>query len=476
MRYEGISKCNEGASEQGYEPPSPRPNELRVNQRSQPTDLMNLYAAHIREWERRFGVALEAAGFDSVVIYAGEEQVAFRDDATYPFVAEPYFKAWAPLTRHPGSAICFEPGKPPRLIYFRDTSFWHAAPEEPDGDWLEHFDLHCVSSRTEQRAALGALRGRVAAIGPEDAGWLDTATANDPSLLAQLDYTRACKTAYEAACIEQANVIAALGHRAAQQAYAEDASEFAIDQVYCEATRQHAANLPYPNIVALNDHAAVLHYQNLRHDKPGTPSSFLLDAGALCNGYAADITRTFTHGSKRMQALIDAVDSLQQALCGQVGDGVDFVALNEHAHALIASVLREFGIVRCSAAEAHERGITRTFLPHGLGHLLGLQVHDAGGRLAGPDGSRREPPPEHPMLRLTRVLESGFVVTIEPGIYFIPSLLTALRSGPQSSSINWSEVAALAPFGGVRIEDDVLVTVKGARNLSRPALAAAGAW
>ena len=125
-----------------------------MNQQSQPTDLMDLYPAHLHEWERRFAVALEAAGFDSVVIYAGEEQLAFRDDAAYPFIAEPYFKAWAPLTRHPGCAIRLEPGKRPRLIYFQDAGFWHEPAAEPEGEWLSHFDLRCVASPAERRTSI----------------------------------------------------------------------------------------------------------------------------------------------------------------------------------------------------------------------------------------------------------------------------------------------------------------------------------
>ena len=74
------------------------------------------------------------------------------------------------------------------------------------------------------------------------------------------------------------------------------------------------------------------------------------------------------------------------------------------------------------------------------------------------------------MLRLTRTLEPGFVVTVEPGLYFIPSLLEALRASEHADMVNWAEVDALSGFGGIRIEDNVLVTEAGQRNLSRPAL------
>ena len=127
---------------------------------------------------------------------------------------------------------------------------------------------------------------------------------------------------------------------------------------------------------------------------------------------------------------------------------MSFVSLNERAHQLLAEVLAEHGITRGAADETYERGITRAFLPHGLGHLLGLQVHDAGGRLEAPGGAERDPPAEHPFLRLTRTLEPGFVVTIEPGLYFIPALLENLRQGAAAKSVDWDRVAQWLPYGG----------------------------
>src|SRR5690606_37907990 len=112
------------------------------------------------------------------------------------------------------------------------------------------------------------------------------------------------------------------------------------------------------------------------------------------------------------------------------------------------------------------------FLPHGLGHLLGLQVHAAGGRQVSPEGDERAPPPEHPFLRLTRVVESGFVVTIEPGIYLIPSLLRPMAT-PHRRRAAWVTIERLLPYGGIRVEDDVLVQAEGIRNLTRDAFASA---
>ena len=110
----------------------------------------------------------------------------------------------------------------------------------------------------------------------------------------------------------------------------------------------------------------------------------------------------------------------------------------------------------------------RTLLPHGLGHFLGLQVHDVAGHQAAPEGGTKEPPARHPFLRTTRTIEEGQVFTIEPGLYFIPMLLREHRAGDTAACFDWDLVDRLTPCGGIRIEDNVLVTADGHRNLTRP--------
>jgi Xaa-Pro dipeptidase len=210
----------------------------------------------------------------------------------------------------------------------------------------------------------------------------------------------------------------------------------------------------------------------LRARPPAVTRSLLIDAGAQLNGYYADVTRTYSAAPRDdFAALIASMETLQQAVCREARSGVDFVALHLLAHRLLASVLREHGLVRCGTDEALAAGITRVFLPHGLGHLLGLQVHDAGGRQTDPDGTLRAPPEGHEALRLTRSLEPGFVVTIEPGLYFIPSLLRGLLERHEAL-VDRAKIERLVPFGGIRIEDDVEITADGHRNLTREAFAA----
>ena len=134
---------------------------------------------------------------------------------------------------------------------------------------------------------------------------------------------------------------------------------------------------------------------------------------------------------------------------------------------MLAALLKEHGILDAEPDEAASLGLTRPFYPHGLGHLLGIQVHDVAGKLAGPGGGTAPPPPLHPTLRTTRILEPGMAVTIEPGCYFIPMLLRPFRGQEHSRRFNWKLIEELSALGGIRIEDDVLVTSAGSRNLTR---------
>jgi Xaa-Pro dipeptidase len=139
----------------------------------------------------------------------------------------------------------------------------------------------------------------------------------------------------------------------------------------------------------------------------------------------------------------------------------------------LAEVLVDSGIACGSKAALLEAGVPERFMPHGLGHLLGIQVHDAGGQLANAEGDLTPPPANHPALRLTRTLTPEMVVTVEPGLYFIPSFLKALREGRTRELLNWPLIETLTPFGGIRIEDNVRITPEGPENLTRDAFAGA---
>jgi Xaa-Pro dipeptidase len=245
-----------------------------------------------------------------------------------------------------------------------------------------------------------------------------------------------------------------------------------VHLAYCQAAGAREEELPYNNIIGYGRHAAVLHYQLLDRERAPGVKSFLIDAGAQHAGYACDITRTYSAEPGEFLDLIRSVDAAQQKLVGRVQPGTDYREIHLEAHRSVAVILVTHGIVSGTAEAAVESGLTSVFFPHGVGHLLGIMVHDASGFAAAPAGGTRAKPEGHPYLRLTRDLEPGFVVTIEPGIYFIDMLLDELKDKGLGPSVNWEQVERFKPYGGIRIEDDVVCTEGAPRNLTREGFAA----
>jgi Xaa-Pro dipeptidase len=285
--------------------------------------------------------------------------------------------------------------------------------------------------------------------------------------MAQLDYGRAAKTPYEVACLYEANVQGARGHVAAERAFRAGASEFEVALAFMGACGQRERELPYNPIIALNEGGAVLHYQIQQREKPAKLHSLLIDAGAEFGGYASDITRTHSHHDAEFAALIKGFDDLQLKLCAQVRVGLDWKDFHQASYRAISEYLREIGVINVSADEAIDTALTSVFYPHGIGHLLGLQVHDVGGLQGTPEGKQIDRPYNHPFLRLTRKLDDGCVVTVEPGFYFIDQLLDEARGKPIGKMIEWKRVAALKHFGGIRIEDNVVARPGSQENLTR---------
>lgn len=431
------------------------------------------YGEHVATLCKRSATALEVAGRDTLAVAAGQGTRKFLDDQDLPYVVHPHFRQWLPLADAPGSWLIYTPGSKPRLLFMQPRDFWYPPPQMPDGYWVDCFDITVVHDRGELAAALPKDAGRCAIIGQaQDA--VDGFVPDNPQMVMDyLHYHRAFKTDYELAVMRQANRMGATAHRAAAAAFRDGGSEFDIHMAYLQAIRQIDAELPYHSIVALNRHGATLHYDRFDRQPPPESLSLLIDAGATHAGYASDITRTHAGaGADGFRALIDGMESNQQKLSTMVREGVSYADLQSEAHRLAADALVAHDFVRVSASEAVESGITRAFFPHGVGHLIGTQVHDVGGFQSGTGGGRTDPPEDQPFLRLTRTLAPGMVVTIEPGLYFIDMLLDRLRATPAGRGVNWARVDAFRRYGGIRIEDNVACTTAEPENLTRDAFAA----
>lgn len=424
----------------------------------------NLYPTHIQRLQEVADKAMAVAEVDSLLIHSGAPRLAFLDDYHAPFKANPHFLWWLPLIHNPHCYLLIRTGKKPVLFYHQADDFWHVPPQPPAGYWCDHVDIHNCTNSVDVKQLLNQLqlnKNTMAWIGEDVALAKDLGinNANAQGLLQHLHYHRSVKSQYEIACIGQANKLALAGHQAAREAFLSGKSEFQTHLAYLAAVQQDQQELPYRNIIGFGAHSAILHYQLLdyRAQNMGQAESFLIDAGAHCNGYAADITRCHSRNSGLYSALIDAMTKAQQSICKQAQPGVLFTDLHQHMHELVLDMLLDFDLVKGSRDELEASQLSSAFFPHGLGHLLGLQVHDIGGWQVDELGKKQTPPKEHPFLRFTRPLLDNMVITIEPGLYVIHTLLQQWRDQGAGHLLCEAAIDRLRPLGGVRIEDNLVV-------------------
>src|SRR5687768_4934165 len=181
----------------------------------------SLFQMHLDVVQARSARALSATGYDSLLIHAGTPPLLFQDDHHLPFKVQAPFKVWAPLSDAPDSFVFYTPGKKPRLLLHAPVDYWHKSPEMPRTYWSDCFDIVSCPDRAAARAALPGDLSRTAFIGAPFAELLSwgPGAINPEHLMAQLDYARATKTAYEVAALLEANVLGARGHVAAEKAF-----------------------------------------------------------------------------------------------------------------------------------------------------------------------------------------------------------------------------------------------------------------
>jgi len=432
--------------------------------------MRDLYRDHVATRQAAAERALGETGFTALVLHSGTQLRYFADDMHAPHHSNPHFAGWVPLAGDE-HLLLVRPGVRPLLVRVAPEDYWYEQAPLGAPFWAGAYDIEEVAS-VDEAWKLVKTKGYVAYLGDAPkaarAHGIEESGVNPEKLVALFDWDRSFKTEYEVACLVEAEEAAARGHLAAREAFHHGASELQIHHAYVSAVGCVDHQLPYESIVALDEKGAILHYLGKRADCRG--DVLLIDSGASHNGYAADITRTWTTDACEagFRDLVSGLDTLQQGLCNEVIPGLPYPDLHHLAHVRIANLLHELGVLKLAGEEAVAKGLTRPFFPHGLGHFLGIQVHDVAGHQASPAGGRTEPPAMHPFLRTTRTIDVGQVFTIEPGVYFIPMLLREPRAGADAGLYDWDLIDALTPCGGVRIEDNLLVTPEGHRNLTRP--------
>ena len=401
--------------------------------------------AAAEHWQLEDQVALIGAG-DKI-------PVPGRGDRTYPFRAHSEYLYLTDRER-PGGVLAFDPHEgwvDFVLPVTRDERLWEgAAADEPGGVPVAKLAAWLEQRRGRPVACLGAALPGVASAGPLEA-----------DLRYGLNHVRRQKDVVELARMRAAEHATRTGFAAIAPLIEPGRSEREL-QIELEAAffRSGADFLAFDTIVGSGPNSAVLHFPPTSR-RCADGELILIDAGAEYRGYASDITRTypvsgrFTPEQQELYAIVETAGVRATERCTA---GTEWRDVHRTAALVIAEGLVEFGLLRGEPEGLVERGAQALFFPHGVGHMVGLGIRDAGEVLRG-----REPAEgEFPRLRVDLPLLPGNVFTVEPGIYLVPALLDddELRERHRDV-VDWERAEAMLGFGGVRIENNVLVTADG---------------
>ena len=305
--------------------------------------------------------------------------------------------------------------------------------------------------------------------------WLGIHPGNEKS---SVDFIKAVvnlrnyKSREEIVEIEKACLVTADMHLAAMRAIRPGIHEYEVVAAIEAAAVSNNCGLSFPIIATINGQTLHNHY----HGNPVKDGDlFLVDSGAETEmGYAGDMTSTTPANHKfttKQREIYRIQSAMHDKSVAALRPGITFEEVYDISALVMVEGLKEIGLMKGDAADAVKEGAHALFYPHGLGHMMGLDVHDMenlGEIYVGYDGRPKSTQFGRSALRLSRTLEPGFVHTIEPGIYFIPELIDQWRGSKNFAAfINYEKVETYKNFGGVRNEEDYLITDTGARLLGK---------
>ncbi len=285
---------------------------------------------------------------------------------------------------------------------------------------------------------------------------------------------RSIKDKHEIIEIEKAVDVAYVMHTTSMKMAMPGIKEQEIAGAVEGASLSFGGPVSFPVILSVD--GQTLHNHN-HHNILKEGRMMVTDAGSESSlHYTSDITRTVPVGGKfnpRQKTIYEIVLKANMLAIEAIKPGIYYKEIHLLAARTIANGLKEIGILKGDTEEIIKAGAHALFFPHGLGHMMGLDVHDMEGlgenNVGYDDSIQRSDQFGLAFLRLARKLEPGFVLTVEPGIYFIPALIDLWRSeGKFTEFINYDKADTYKDFGGVRIEDDILVTENGFRVLGKP--------
>ena len=408
----------------------------------------------IRERQRRAAAAFGNSG-PLVLICAGEPITKPGGlDQTYPFLPYPDYY-WLSGSRRSGGVLAYDPGK--GWVHFvrqanEAERLWEGEPEVPEGE-----DVAALPGWLKARAGKSAVvLGDVSGISPYS---VKTERGLRQTIQDKLDRVRRVKDQADLIWIGKAVDATRAGFQKAREIIKPGVNERQIQiELEAEMFRHGASGTSFGTTVGAGTHCAVLHFE------PGSRvvkenDVVLVDAGAEIFDYCADVSRTFPAGNRfamEQQAIYDVVLAAQLEGIARCRPGVEWHNIHRAAATVICQGLLDLGILKGSIEELLETEAVGLFFPHGIGHMVGLRVRDVGGAAPGRAegcmccGAR---------LRVDLPIKKGFLMTVEPGLYFVPAILdNAERRVKHKNRVHWDVLERWRPVGGMRIEDDVLVT------------------
>jgi Xaa-Pro aminopeptidase len=398
-----------------------------------------------------------------VVIGAGEPiPVPGRYDLTYRFRAHSEYLYLTDRER-PGGVLAFDPkeGWTEFLApVTREELLWSAGDDLREGVPAGARPVAELAAWLDQRTGR-----RVGCLGAAIGG-VSADAALDEELRYLLTEVRRVKDEVELARMRTAESATRSGFLAVEELIGVGRTEREL-QIELEAAffRGGADALAYDTIVAGGPHAAALHFAPTARAL-GRDELVLIDAGGEYRGYASDVTRTvpasgtFTPEQEQLYGVVRQALSSAVEACAP---GVEWRDVHLRAALIVAEGLVDFGVLRGDAESLFESGAVSLFFPHGIGHMVGLGVRDAGGTVRGRDA----PGPGFPRLRVDLPLREGYTMTVEPGVYFIPALLGDRATRDRlRDSVDWDRVDDFLDFGGIRLEDNVLIRSDGREVLT----------
>jgi Xaa-Pro aminopeptidase len=280
------------------------------------------------------------------------------------------------------------------------------------------------------------------------------------------------KTDEEIAEIEKACLVTADMHLAAMKTIRPGIFEYQVVAAIQQVAQENNCGLSFPIIASKNGQTLHNHYHGFQI-KEG--DLFLVDAGAETEtGYAGDMSSTTPVSgilTERQREIYKIQSLMHDKSVEALKPGITFETVYDISAQVMVEGLKEIGLMKGDAVAAVKEGAHALFYPHGLGHMMGLDVHDMenfGEIIVGYAGKPKSKQFGRRSLRLARELETGFVHTIEPGIYFIPELIDLWKGENKFADfINYDKVETYKDFGGIRNEEDYLITDTGSRLLGK---------